>query len=207
MLDDRIYLVSRSIRRRELLNQIGIRFELMLLRSVSRQEGEVDETWQAGETPEVYVQRVAEAKARFGVQLLMCRRMPRRFVLAADTALDLDGEVIGKPKDTNDAIAILRRLSGRTHKVLTSVAVAVPQDAEPRIKSSLSVSDVTFRKLDEEEILRYVYSGEPMDKAGAYAIQGRAASFVRAINGSYSGIVGLPLCETILMLRELGFTV
>jgi septum formation protein len=207
MLDDRIYLVSRSVRRRELLNQVGIRFELMLLRSVSRQEDEVDETWQAGETPEVYVQRVAEAKARFGVQLLMYRRMPRRFVLAADTALDLDGEVIGKPKDTNDAIDILRRLSGRTHKVLTSVAVAAPQDAEPRIKSFLSVSDVTFRKLDEEEILRYVYSGEPMDKAGAYAIQGRAASFVRAINGSYSGIVGLPLCETVLMLRELGFTV
>jgi len=207
MSDNRIFLVSRSARRRELLNQIGIRFELMLLRTASRQDGEVDERWLSGETPETYVQRVARDKALFGANLLLKRRMPKRLLLAADTTLDLDGEVIGKPKDANDAKAILKRLSGRTHKVLTSVALAMPHDIESPVKSCLSVSEVSFRVLNADEIDHYVATGEPMDKAGAYAIQGRAASFVASINGSYTGIVGLPLCETVTMLRELGYAV
>ncbi len=207
MPDSRMYLVSRSVRRRELLNQAGIRFELMLLRSAERQDAEVDESCLAGEAPEVYVQRVAHAKATFGANLLLQRHLPKRLLLAADTTIDLDGEVIGKPKNSADASAILRRLSGRSHRVLTSVVVIMPHDIEPRVKSCLSVSEVTFRVLTENEILRYVQSGDPLDKAGAYGIQGRAATFVESIRGSYTGIVGLPLCETVLMLREFGHTV
>ena len=207
MPDTRMYLVSRSVRRRELLNQAGIRFELMLLRSAERQDAEVDESCLAGETPEVYVQRVARAKAVFGANLLLQRHMPKRLLLAADTTIDLDDEVIGKPKNSADAIAILQRLSGRSHRVLTSVVAALPHNIEPQIKSCLSVSDVTFRALTEDEILRYVQTGEPLDKAGAYGIQGRAATFVESIRGSYTGIVGLPLCETVLMLREFGHAV
>lgn len=207
MPDTRMYLVSRSVRRRELLNQAGIRFELMLLRSAERQDEAVDESCLAGETPEVYVQRVARAKATFGASLLLQRHMPRRLLLAADTTIDLDGEVIGKPKNSADAIAILQRLSGRSHRVLTSVVAVMPHDIELQVKSCLSVSEVTFRVLTENEILRYVQSGDPLDKAGAYGIQGRAATFVESIRGSYTGIVGLPLCETVLMLREFGHAV
>lgn len=201
MLEPRIYLASRSPRRRELLTQGGIRFDLMLLRVGPREDREVDETWLAGETPEVYVQRVARAKAAFGAQLLTPRSLPPRPVLAADTTLDLDGEVIGKPRDADDAIAILTRLSGRSHRVLTAIAVAQNQ----RIEQRLSVSEVRFRPLAADEIRRYVLSGEPMDKAGAYGIQGRAAIFVEEIRGSHSGVVGLPLCETALLLRDFGY--
>jgi len=207
MPDARMYLVSRSVRRRELLNQAGIRFELLLLRSAERQDAEVDESCLAGETPEVYVQRVARAKAVFGAKLLLQRRMPKRLLLAADTTIDLDGEVIGKPKNNSDAIAILHRLSGRSHRVLTAVVAVLPHNIELQIKSCLSVSEVTFRTLTEDEILRYVQTGESLDKAGAYGIQGRAATFVESIHGSYTGIVGLPLCETVLMLREFGHAV
>lgn len=207
MPDARMYLVSRSVRRRELLNQAGIRFELLLLRSAERQDAEVDESCLAGETPEVYVQRVARAKAVFGAKLLLQRRMPKRLLLAADTTIDLDGEVIGKPQNNSDAIAILHRLSGRSHRVLTAVVAVLPHNIELQIKSCLSVSEVTFRTLTEDEILRYVQTGESLDKAGAYGIQGRAATFVESIHGSYTGIVGLPLCETVLMLREFGHAV
>lgn len=201
MLEPRIYLASRSPRRRDLLTQVGIRFDLMLFRIGTRADREVDETWLAGETPEIYVQRVARAKAAFGAQLLTPRALPPRPVLAADTTLDLDGEVIGKPRDADDAVAILTRLSGRSHRVLTAIALAQNQ----RIEQRLSVSEVRFRPLAAEEIRRYVLSGEPMDKAGAYGIQGRAALFVEEIRGSHSGIAGLPLCETALLLREFGY--
>jgi septum formation protein len=200
-IEPRIYLASRSPRRRELLTQVGIRFDLMLFRVGSREDREVDETWLAGETPEIYVQRVARAKAVFAAQLLALRSLPPRPVLAADTTLDLDGEVIGKPRDADDAIAILTRLSGRSHRVLTAIAVAQNQ----RVEQCLSVSEVRFRTLTADEIRRYVLSGEPMDKAGAYGIQGRAAVFIEEIRGSHSGIVGLPLCETALLLREFGY--
>jgi len=200
-IEPRIYLASRSPRRRELLTQVGIRFDLMLFRVGPREDREVDETWFAGEEPEAYVQRVARAKAAFGAQLLAPRSLPPRPVLAADTTLDLDGEVIGKPRDADDAIAILTRLSGRSHRVLTAVAVAQNQ----RIEQRLSVSEVRFRPLAADEIRRYVLSGEPMDKAGAYGIQGRAAVFIETIRGSHSGIVGLPLCETALLLRAFGY--
>jgi septum formation protein len=201
MIDSRIYLASRSPRRRELLTQIGVRFDLLLFRTSPREDEQVSEAWLPGETPEAYVQRVARIKATFGADLLASRRVVPRPVLAADTTLDLDGEIIGKPKDEADAVAILARLSGRSHRVLTAIAMA--RDA--RVEHRLSISEVRFRTLGAEEIRRYVQSGEPMDKAGAYGIQGRAAMFIEEIRGSHSGIVGLPLCETALLLRDFGY--
>jgi septum formation protein len=201
MIDPRIYLASRSPRRRELLAQVGVRFDLLLFRVPPREDAEVNEDWQPGETPEGYVQRVARAKAEFGADLIARRAIVARPVLAADTTLDLDGEVVGKPRDEADAIAILTRLSGRSHRVLTAIAMAQGD----RIEHRLSVSTVRFRPLGADEVKRYVQSGEPMDKAGAYGIQGRAALFIEEIHGSHSGIVGLPLCETALLLRDFGY--
>lgn len=203
MIDPRIYLASRSPRRRELLTQIGVRFDLLLFRAAPREDAEVSEAWLPGETPEDYVQRVARIKAAFGADVLTSRKVMPRPVLAADTTLDLDGEIIGKPQDEADAEAILARLSGRSHRVLTAIAIALARDE--RIEHRLSISEVRFRPLSAEEIRRYVQSGEPMDKAGAYGIQGRAAMFIEDIKGSHSGIVGLPLCETALLLREFGY--
>jgi septum formation protein len=201
MIDPRIYLASRSPRRRELLAQVGVRFDLLLFRLPPRDDAEVSEDWQPGEAPEAYVQRVARAKAEFGADLITRRAIVARPVLAADTTLDLDGEIIGKPRDEADAIAILTRLSGRSHRVLTAIAIAQGE----RVEQRLSVSTVRFRPVGADEIKRYVQSGEPMDKAGAYGIQGRAALFIEEIHGSHSGIVGLPLCETALLLREFGY--
>lgn len=202
-LEPRIYLASQSPRRRELLTQIGVRFDLLLFRGDSRVDAETCEDALPGELPDAYVQRVAAAKARHGMNLLALRRLPSRPVLAADTTLDIDGEIVGKPRDNPEATAILERLSGRTHRVLTAIAVA----NQVRLEMRLSVSEVRFRVLNEDEIQRYVASGEPRDKAGAYGIQGRAALFVEEIRGSHSGIVGLPLCETALLLREFGYPV
>ena len=201
MIDPRIYLASRSPRRRELLAQIGVRFDLLLFRNSPREDAEVSEAWLPGETPEAYVVRVARIKAAFGADLLASRRVVLRPVLAADTTLDLDGEIIGKPRDEADAAAILARLSGRSHRVLTAIALA----RDERLEHRLSISEVRFRPVGADEIKRYVQSGEPMDKAGAYGIQGRAAMFIEEIRGSHSGIVGLPLCETALLLRDFGY--
>ncbi|MEI8164386.1 MAG: Maf family protein [Betaproteobacteria bacterium] len=201
MIDPRIYLASRSPRRRELLTQVGVRFDLLLFRLPPREDEEVSEDCLPGETPDAYVQRVALAKAVFGAGLIARRAIVARPVLAADTTLDVDGEIVGKPRDEADAEAILARLSGRSHRVLTAIAMARGE----RVEQRLSVSEVRFRPLAADEIRRYVHSGEPMDKAGAYGIQGRAAMFVEEIRGSHSGIVGLPLCETALLLREFGY--
>ncbi len=200
-LEPRIYLASQSPRRRELLTQIGVRFDLLLFRGGGREDQETNEDVLPGEAPEPYALRVAAAKARHGVRLLQLRRLPARPVLAADTTLDIDGEIVGKPRDDADAAAILARLSGRAHRVLTAIAMAHGD----RIEQRLSTSEVRFRALTADEIHRYVASGEPRDKAGAYGIQGRAAMFIEEIRGSHSGIVGLPLCETTLLLREFGY--
>lgn len=199
----RLYLASRSPRRRELLAQIGIQFDTVLFRNHPREDREVDETVHAGETPLIYVERVARAKAEHGARIVGWRRMPPQPVLAADTTLEVDGEIVGKPVDSDDAKAILRRLSGRSHRVLTAVAVAL----DGRLEARLSVSEVRFGVLDEAQIASYVASGEPMDKAGAYGIQGRAAQFVEHLSGSYSGVMGLPLFETAELLRRFGFPV
>lgn len=199
--DPRIYLASRSPRRRELLTQIGVKFDLLLFRSGGRSDEEVDETPLPGEDSETYVVRVARAKAKFGLQVLGMRHLPQRLVLSADTTLDFQGEIIGKPRDEADAREILARLAGQTHRVLTAVAVADSR----RLEHRLSISEVRFRPLDAAEIRRYVAGGEPMDKAGAYGLQGQAAVFVAEVKGSPSGIVGLPLCETSQILKDFGY--
>ncbi len=197
----RLYLASRSPRRRELLTQMGVAFDTIIFRGGLRTDPQVDEGVHAGESSLAYVERVARAKAEHGIDLLLERRLPLRPVLAADTTLELAGEIIGKPVDEADAAAILRRLSGQTHGVLTGVAVA----HEGRTEYVQSISEVRFRHIDDDEIRRYVLSGEPMDKAGAYGIQGRAGLFIEYIAGSYTGIMGLPVCETGELLKRFGW--
>jgi septum formation protein len=193
---DRIYLVSQSPRRRELLKQIGVTAEVLLLRCALGRPEDVDETPLPKEPPLDYARRIAAAKVETGWQHMIERSLPQRPMLGADTTVTLDGEVFGKPADRGDAIAILRRLSGRRHQVITAVAMSFDGRTEQRT----SVSEVEFRPLDDEDIRRYVASGEPMDKAGAYGIQGRAAAFIANLSGSYSGVMGLPLFETAQLL-------
>ena len=194
----RIYLASRSPRRRELLQQLGVTFEELLANDMHG--GVVDETPLAGEAANAYVMRLARAKAAAGWRQVEARKLPLYPLLAADTTVVLDGEILGKPDDAAHAQRMLRRLSGQTHEVLTAVAVVHRQQVE----SVVSASAVEFRVLGDEEIHDYVSSGEPFDKAGAYAIQGNAAIFVRALNGSYSGVMGLPLIATAGLLRHFG---
>lgn len=197
----RLYLASRSPRRRELLHQIGIDFDTVVFRDGMRADLETDETALINEDPIVYVERIARSKAMHGLKIVEERRLPMRPVLAADTTLEFDGEIIGKPVDMADATQILKRLSGRTHRVLTGVAI----NHLGRIEYVLSTSEVRFRAIDDEEIRHYVMSGEPMDKAGAYGIQGRAGLFVEHLTGSFTGVMGLPVCETGELLKKFGF--
>jgi septum formation protein len=200
--DPHIYLTSASPRRRELLKQIGVHFEVLLLRSTPDRM-DVDETPLPGEMPEEYVQRLARAKAESGSLYSIARRLPKFPILAADTTVILDDQIMGKPAGTEGAHEMLRRLSGRTHRVLTAVAMAFGA----RCEISLSSTSVEFRELTEEEIRHYVATGEPLDKAGAYAIQGQAAIFIARIEGSYSGVMGLPLFETSQLLQKFNVAV
>jgi septum formation protein len=195
-----IYLASRSLRRRELLKQIGVSFEVLLLREAPGRSADFDESPRAGEDPVGYVQRIAEAKAHAAWTRLIQRRLLRRPVLAADTTVTVDGDILGKPADAEEAARFLRRLSGRSHVVHTAVALGLDSRVEVRVSST----EVQLRALAEEEIQQYVATNEPTDKAGAYAIQGRAAVFVRSISGSYSGVMGLPLFETSELLVRFG---
>jgi septum formation protein len=201
--DPTIYLASRSPRRRELLAQIGVPFAELRLREAAGREPDVVEGPQAGEDARRYVRRIAREKAQTAWARMRARGWTPRPVLAADTEVVLDGVVFGKPADADDAVAMMTRLSGRTHAVLSGVAVRW----EGRTVAALSTSRVTLRELAPVEIERYVATGEPLDKAGAYAVQGRAASFVSRIEGSYSGVMGLPLYETAQALAGLGFPV
>jgi septum formation protein len=190
MGQDFVYLASASPRRRELLQQIGVAF-----RTVG---ASVDETVAPGEAPFDYVTRLAKAKADAGWQQSHdAAQVP---VLAADTAVVLDGNILGKPKDRPDAEAMLARLSGRTHEVLTAVALRTAQG----VRASVCRSEVTFRRIAAAEARDYWETGEAQDKAGGYAIQGRAAVFVVDLRGSYSGVVGLPLYETAELLSHAG---
>jgi septum formation protein len=198
-LDRGIYLASRSPRRRELLAQIGVRYHLLLFRSRPESPPDVDETVLPNEAPDTYVERVARAKAEAGWKLLRLRNLPLAPVLAADTTVALDGRILGKPVDRKEAADMLGSLSGQRHEVLTAVALT----REDQIESALSRSEVQFKKLSAEEIAQYVATGECDDKAGAYAIQGRAARFVVELRGSYSGVMGLPLYETSQILEKL----
>ena len=196
-----IYLASRSSRRRELLKQIGVSFEVLLLREGPQRAVDFDETPLPDETPSDYAARTAQAKAEAGWARLGQRRLMRFPVLSADTTVALDTQILGKPADREQAMAFLRQLSGKTHQVHSAVAVKF----DNQIEVSLSTTEVQFRDLEEQEIRQYVTSGEPQDKAGGYAIQGRGAVFVRAIAGSYSGVMGLPLYETSRLLAKFGY--
>ncbi len=194
-----IYLASRSPRRRELLAQIGVTYQMLLLREHTDRGADINEDVLPGESPETYVRRVCEIKAVSSWRRVTERKLVQYPVLAADTTVCIDGEILVKPADQDDARRMLRLLSGREHRVLSAVAV---QFGETRV---LDVSDslVRFRHISDEEIAGYIASGEPMGKAGAYAIQGRAAEFVANLNGSYSGVMGLPLYETAALLRKI----
>jgi septum formation protein len=194
----RIYLASRSPRRRELLKQIGVAFELLLFRESGARGADVDEAVRPGENADDYVRRVCREKAATAWLRIEERRLRRQPVLAADTTVCIDGRILGKPSDTEDAARLLAALSGREHRVLSAVTIQYGNQVE----SAFSESFVRFRDLDAGEIARYVESGEPMDKAGAYAIQGRAAAFVSHLRGSYSGVMGLPLYETSQLLER-----
>ena len=194
-----IYLASRSPRRRELLAQIGVRYNLLLFRSRPEEKEEVNEDPLEGEAPVAYVERVARAKADAGWRRMMQRNLPQSPVLAADTTVALDGRIFGKPESREHAAEMLAALSGKRHEVLTAVALAQGEWLE----SALSVSEVEFKRLSDDEIRQYVATGECDDKAGAYAIQGRAARFVVELRGSYSGVMGLPLYETGRLLDKL----
>jgi septum formation protein len=195
-----IYLASRSARRRELLSQIGVPYQVLLLREDLRRGIDVDETRLAGEPPDVHVMRVAQAKAESAARQIPARGLTRAPVLGADTSVVVGDETLGKPASADDAANMLGRLSGCRHQVLTAVAVVYGD----RLETALSFSEVEFRELSQADIQHYIESGEPFDKAGAYAIQGKAAIFARTIEGSYSGIMGLPLFETAELLRRVG---
>jgi septum formation protein len=198
-----VYLASKSVRREELLRQLGVEYTAIRVREAPGRDRDVAEGARDAEPPLHYVERVARTKAAVGWQRVLQRGLTPRPVLGADTEVVLDGIIFGKPKDAADATRMLTQLSRRTHQVLTAVALCWDQ----QIVAEISTSSVTFRELLPEEIERYVATGEPFDKAGAYAVQGRAASFVSRIEGSYSGVMGLPLYETAQALAGLGFPV
>jgi len=199
-LDKKIYLASKSPRRRELLRQVGIEFELLMLRNDTVRGPDVTELVHAAESPAVYVARVAHEKATFAWNMVQNRRLKLRPVLAADTTVTLDGEILGKPADRKEATEMLERLSGRTHQVLTCVAVHFTGMTE----HITQISEVRFATLSAASIKAYCATPEPYDKAGGYGIQGMAALFVEHIEGSHSGIMGLPLFETAKLLRQAG---
>jgi septum formation protein len=197
-VDRGIYLASRSPRRRELLTQIGVRYHLLLFRERPGESTEVNEDPRAGEAPDAYVERMARAKAEAGWKRMLQRNLPLAPVLAADTTVALEGRIFGKPADRAEAARMLKELSGRSHEVLTAIALTNGD----RLDSALSRSEVRFRDLKAREIEEYVETGEADDKAGAYAIQGRAARFISELRGSYSGVMGLPLYETARILEN-----
>lgn len=193
-----IYLASQSPRRRQLLEQLGVVHELLL--PAHDEDAEGLEQVLSNETPTAYVQRVTLLKLDAAMQRLQRRGLPAAPVLCSDTTVALGREILGKPEDDRDALRMLTRLSGRTHRVLTAVAIHWGE----RRRTALSVSHVRFARLTDDQVKAYVASGEPLGKAGAYGIQGRAAAFVEYMSGSYSGIMGLPLYETGRLLAEVG---
>ncbi len=197
MSNPRFYLATRSPRRRELLAQAGFAYAQLPLGAA-----DVDETPRAGEAAVDYVLRVACDKAAAGWRAVKTGGLTVLPVLTADTTVVVDGAILGKPEDAAHARELLQRLSGRVHQVYTAVALA--NAAGPATR--LSTSTVEFRGIAQTEIEHYVATGEPLDKAGAYAVQGRAAIFIKSISGSYSGIMGLPLFETAELLGTLGIT-
>jgi len=201
--DPTVYLASRSARRHELLQQLGVAFEELRLRTAPGRHRDVIEEALDGEPALHHVERIARSKASMGWKRMVERGLPPRPVIGADTEVVLDDVIFGKPADVDAARAMIAKLSGRQHDVVTAVALRWQDDVEVAV----SVSQVTLRKLTSGEIERYIESGEPFDKAGGYAIQGRAAAFITRLEGSYSGVMGLPLAETAALLARIGRSV
>ncbi len=190
----KLLLASGSSRRQELLEQIGVKYHSASM--------DIDESVLLDESPNDYVNRLAREKAIAGVET-----EPASVVLAADTTVVAEGDILGKPENEQAAYDMLKQLSGATHQVLTGIAVAQRVDEGIMLESDVVVTDVAFLSLSDKQIEHYVRTGEPMDKAGAYGIQGKAALFVDGIKGSYSNVVGLPLAETGAMLQRFGISV
>lgn len=198
--DNQIYLASRSPRRRELLRQIGVKFNLLLMRETLGRPIDIDEQPLVNETPTDYVYRIVQFKASEGWKRILQRKFHQLPVLVADTIVTLDGCILGKPKDIVQAEEMLKTLSGRSHQVLTAIGIGI----KDKIQVRLSTSTVRFREISEREIRKYLAQNNVLDKAGAYAIQGMAAAFIADMSGSYSGVMGLPLYETAQLLEEIG---
>jgi len=192
-----VYLASQSPRRRQLLEQIGIQYKLLL--ASPEEDSEALETVMSGELPLTYVKRVTQLKLDAAVSRMKQRGLPNAPILCADTTVALGRHILGKPEDAKDALRMLKMLSGQTHRVLTAVAVA----SNRKRAICVSISQVTFAPMRLSEMKSYVASGEPMGKAGAYGIQGLAASYISEIKGSYSSIMGLPLFETAQLLTQI----
>lgn len=199
MSDPFLYLASQSPRRAQLLGQLGVRHELLL--AAPDEDAEALEVVRPGESPSAYVQRVTGLKLDAAVARHGRLKLPAAPILCADTTVAFGRTILGKPEDPRDAERMLAQLAGRTHRVLTAVAVQQGR----RRHAALSISRVRFAPMTRAQIARYAASGEPIGKAGAYGIQGAAAAFVEHISGSYSGIMGLPLFETATLLRQAGW--
>jgi len=194
---DFVYLASQSPRRRQLLEQIGVRYELLL--ATPDEDAESLELVLPGEAPLTYVKRVTQLKLEAAVKRMQVRHLKPAPVLCADTTVALGRVILGKPENSQDAVRILKTLSGQTHRVLTAVAVASGR----RRSLSVSVSKVIFASMKLSEIKAYVATGEPFGKAGAYGVQGMAAAYISEMKGSYTGIMGLPLFETAELLKNI----
>jgi septum formation protein len=197
LMKDFVYLASQSPRRRQLLEQMGVSYELLL--AAPDEDAELLERVMPGEAPLTYVKRVTQLKLEAAVKRRQARDLPIAPVLCADTTVALGRDILGKPENEQDAVRILKTLSGQTHRVLTAVAVASGR----RRLLNVSVSKVSFAPMKLSEIKAYVATGEPFGKAGAYGIQGSAARYISAIQGSYTGIMGLPIFETTELLKKL----
>ncbi|MDD3935031.1 nucleoside triphosphate pyrophosphatase [Rhodoferax sp.] len=196
-----VYLASQSPRRRQLLEQLGIAYALLL--PAAHEDAEALEAVLPHETPLRYVQRVTQLKLDAALQRLQDRNLPLAPVLCSDTTVALGRMILSKPLDAGDAERILATLSGKTHRVLTAIALGTRQERQ----QAVSISRVTFSAMTPAQIQAYVATAEPMGKAGAYAVQGRAAAYISHLSGSYSGIMGLPMFETAHLLRAFGFHV
>ena len=196
---DFVYLASQSPRRRQLLEQLGVRYELLL--PDENEDAEALEAVLKNEAPAAYVKRVTNLKLDAAVARLEKRKLKPAPILCSDTTVALGRKIYGKPEDAQDARRMLAELSGHTHRVLTAVAI---QTGRKRF-DALSISKVTFEAITQKQINAYVATGEPLGKAGAYAVQGGAALYIKRIDGSYSGIMGLPIRETALLLKAAGF--
>ncbi|SET32246.1 septum formation protein [Nitrosomonas marina] len=201
--ENKIYLASRSLRRRELLKQIGVKFKILLMRETLSRPSDIDETPFKDESPNDYVYRITSTKAEASWLRLTQRQLPLLPVLVADTVVSLDGCILGKPKNQAHAEEMLTALSGRSHQVLTAIGIVFKNKTQIK----LSTTTVRFRDITPQEIRYCIDYDNVYDKAGAYAIQGLAAVFISEINGSYSGVKGLPLFETSQLLEEVGIEI